>query len=304
MNMTAEEYRDEGLRLYYTDRDKAVDCFLKAAEGKDIVAALKLADYFYYLKKDKKSAKEWIDKAENWFEEAGQPEKLNRMMAEAINMRGLIYKENAPYLATCDFAFAIDLGMIEAYASYGEMVYKGYDSADGEPEVDRGLSLWKYGMEQGSEECAKLYFEHQFEQTPEDAKEVKFKNGNNYKGQLNEEGLPHGSGRMKYNLNGYIGEYVGQWSNGKRCGMGKYTQSNKGFGSKHTYEYIGEWLDDKEHGQGCSTNADERGVHLSTFHTVHIGSFKDGKANGHEHSQNPPRHLQLGRLFRWRTRPL
>lgn len=45
--MTAEEYREEGIRLYEEDIEKALECFKKAAEGKDITAAVALAGYYY-----------------------------------------------------------------------------------------------------------------------------------------------------------------------------------------------------------------------------------------------------------------
>lgn len=112
-------------------------------------------------------------------------------------------------------------------------------------------------------------------------KHIDFKNGDHYEGEVNAQGQPHGKGYMSYKLNGYIGEYEGEWRNGKRCGKGKYKQYSMGGGARHGYTYEGEWLDDKEHGQGKAINDDERGLHLSTITTIYTGGFKEGKRHGH-----------------------
>lgn len=112
-------------------------------------------------------------------------------------------------------------------------------------------------------------------------KHIDFENGDHYEGDINENGQPHGNGYMSYKLNGYIGEYEGEWRDGKRCGKGKYEQYSMGGGASHSYRYEGEWLDDKEHGQGKQTKSDQRGVHLSTITEVYTGGFKEGKRHGH-----------------------
>ena len=112
-------------------------------------------------------------------------------------------------------------------------------------------------------------------------KHVNFDNGDRYFGDVNAEGLPHGQGKMDYNLNGYYGDYEGEWRDGKRCGKGRFYRLSKGGGARHTYEYDGEWLDDKEHGQGKQTRSDEHGLHLSTITEVYTGGFKEGKRHGH-----------------------
>ena len=94
-------------------------------------------------------------------------------------------------------------------------------------------------------------------------KVIKFENGDCYEGEVNSERQPHGKGHMDYNLNGYYGEYDGQWQNGKRSGKGHYHQFSKG-GRRYVYDYKGEWLDDKEHGQGVAMNSSEKGVHCAT----------------------------------------
>lgn len=112
-------------------------------------------------------------------------------------------------------------------------------------------------------------------------KVIKFNNGDRYNGEVNAEGQPHGTGHMDYNLNGYYGEYDGQWKDGKRCGKGHYYRFSKGGGARHSYDYKGEWFDDKEHGQGVSENSDETGIHLSTVTEQYTGGFCQGKRHGH-----------------------
>lgn len=112
-------------------------------------------------------------------------------------------------------------------------------------------------------------------------KHIDFENGDRYFGEVNAEGLPHGQGKMDYKLNGYYGDYEGEWRDGKRCGKGRFYRFSKGGGASHSYEYNGEWLDDKENGQGVAINRDEKGLHLSTITTKYVGGFKDGKRHGH-----------------------
>ena len=59
-------------------------------------------------------------------------------------------------------------------------------------------------------------------------KHVNFDNGDRYFGEVNAEGLPHGQGKMDYNLNGYYGDYEGEWRDGKRCGKGRFYRLVKG----------------------------------------------------------------------------
>lgn len=109
---------------------------------------------------------------------------------------------------------------------------------------------------------------------------IRFKNGDQYKGEVNAEGQPDGLGHMDYNLNGYYSEYDGQWKNGKRCGKGHYHQMSKG-ARTYIYDYQGEWLDDKEHGQGTAMNSSEKGVHCATVTETYTGGFREGKRHGH-----------------------
>lgn len=278
--MDTKEYRDKGFELYDTDKDAAVKNFSLAANHKDIPSAVALAIYFYEEKEDDKKAREWLDKAIDWYDNAGEPEDYVQYIATAYYLRGLINKKSAPYLAVIDFAAAFNNGELDALSHLGELTYQGYDSADGQPDINGALDYWQYGMEHGDKECARLYGEHMKEMIPKDAVTKEFKEGK-YTGSLNGDGLPHGNGHMEYKLNGYWGDYYGEWRDGKRCGQGKYSQSSKGGGARHSYEYIGEWLDDKEHGQGMSTNVDETGIHLSSITRNYTGEFREGKENGH-----------------------
>ena len=111
--------------------------------------------------------------------------------------------------------------------------------------------------------------------------EIRFKNGDVYKGQVNQDGQPHGRGVMDYNLNGYYATYEGMWENGERSGKGHYYKFSKGGGARHSYDYDGEWLHDLQEGKGVETISDERGIHLSTVREVYKGGFKEGKRHGH-----------------------
>lgn len=139
---------------------------------------------------------------------------------------------------------------------------------------------------------------------------IKFKDGSQYEGEVNEAGQPHGKGYldspsdtgcgrrdryegefkdgkkdgfgyMSYELNGAYAEYEGEWRDDKRCGKGKYNYYTMGGGARHGYKYEGEWLDDKEHGYGVAINDDERGLHLSNIREKYEGGFKEGKRHGH-----------------------
>ncbi len=278
--MDATEYRNQAFELYDTDRQTAVKYFTLAANHKDIPSAVALATYYYEEKDDDKKAKEWLEKAFEWYEKSGEPEIYTNYIARGYFLRGIINEYDAPYLATIDFTSAFNMGDIESLSHLGELAYQGYESSTGEPDVNQALEYWKHGMEHGDEECARLYEEHRMELIPEDAIEKDFEEGK-YTGALNDDGLPHGNGHMEYKLNGYWGDYYGEWRDGKRCGKGKYSECSKGGGARHSYEYVGEWLDNKEHGQGKSTKVNETGIHLSSITEKYTGEFREGNRNGH-----------------------
>ena len=281
--MNNEEYRDEGFRLYNEDREKALECFMKAAEGKDIPSGVAIAVYYYEDCEDddaNKHAKDWIEKVFEWYEEKEEEENAFYVGA-AHNLRGQMYyyDEYNNAMAWLEFCQAADLGYAGAYSFLGDMLYAGDWTADGNPDVNGALEQWQQGMELGDERSKELYEEHQHE-LMNDPVEVSFDNGNHYRGDVNAEGQPHGSGHMDYKLNGYYGEYDGEWKNGMRCGKGHYHQFSKG-GRRYTSDYKGEWLDDKEHGQGVATESSEKGLHCATVTETYTGEFREGKRHGH-----------------------
>ena len=287
--MTTEEYRDEGIRLYEEDMEKAVEYLIKAAEEKDIIAAIALAGYYYDEEGEDDIAKEWLKKAFKWYDEAGKPEDLKDYYAIAETLMGKIIYESISYY---DFPKAIDAlkhfnnaannGDNNALAYIGKFFFDGYDTPDASPSYLEAFDIWRQGAEKGDEMCKNLLEEHQYEYVgePSDPEEITFDNGDVYKGDVNAEGQPHGIGHMDYKLNGYNGEYDGEWQNGKRCGRGHYHQSSKGV-RKYINDYKGEWLDDKEHGFGISYSSKEEGLHLSTVSTTYKGGFREGKRHGH-----------------------
>ena len=69
---------------------------------------------------------------------------------------------------------------------------------------------------------------------------IKYKDGSNYIGEVNEDYFPNGIGKMEYN-NGDI--YNGNWSQNKKQGKGEMIYKN---GDK----YKGNWKNDVKHGEG------------------------------------------------------
>lgn len=201
--------------------------------------------------------------------------------AEQHREKGLKYMDKYNYsMAAIEFIRAVNAGDARSYAYLGQLLYDGEWTRDGNQDVNGALGYWKAGMESGDELCKKLYEEHK-EEYIKHPTEVKFKNGDRYKGDVNSDGLPHGSGHMSYKLNGYYADYDGMWENGERSGKGHYRRSSKGGGASHRYEYTGEWLHDKEHGYGTAEESDEVGVHLSTVTEVYTGEFREGRRHGH-----------------------
>lgn len=279
--MTYEEYRVEGLRLYDEDKAKALEYFLKAAEGKDIPAGVAIAVYYYEDCEDDDAnelARKWIKKVFEWYKEQKEYDVYAGM---AHNLLGQIYyyDEFKNAMAWAEFCLAVKLGDASAYSHLGEMLYAGDWTADGNPDVNGALKQWKQGKKLGDERCKELYEDHRYEQM-KDPVEVSFDNGNSYRGDVNAEGLPHGSGHMDYNLNGYYASYDGQWKNGKRCGKGHYNQFSKG-ARRYSYDYKGEWLDDKEHGLGTAVDSSEQGLHCATVTETYTGGFREGNRHGH-----------------------
>ena len=279
--MTYEEYRIEGLRLYDEEKAKALEYFLKAAEGKDIPAGVAIAVYYYEDCEDDDAnelAKQWIKKVFGWYKEQKE---YDVYVGMAHNVLGQIYYYDEFYnaMAWIEFCHAVKLGDASAYSYLGDMLYAGDWTANGNPYVNGALKKWQKGMELGDERCKELYEEHQCE-LMNDPVEVSFDNGNSYRGDVNAEGQPHGSGHMDYNLNGYHASYDGQWQNGKRCGKGHYYQCSKG-PHPYSYDYNGKWVDDKEHGKGTAVESREMGLHCAKVTETYTGGFREGKRHGH-----------------------
>lgn len=250
-------------------------------EAHDIPSAIAMADRFYFEEDDADTSKEWLKKAFDWYKADKEPKEFKKDIAAGHTLMGqiLYYDEFNPAMAFIEFARATENGDASAYAFLGELLYNGDFTHDGNPDVNGAINFWKKGMELGDAYCAELFEEHQEEQQV-DPQKIEFENGDQYYGDVNAEGQPHGSGRMDYNLNGYYGKYDGHWENGKRCGKGHYHQFSKG-GRSHSYDYQGEWLDDKEHGQGTAKDSSEEGVHCSTVTETYTGGFREGKRHGH-----------------------
>lgn len=202
---------------------------------------------------------------------------------EAIQARekGLGYLQAYNYaMAAIEFIRAIEAGDARSYAHLGQLLYDGNWTKDGNLDVNGALKHWETGMKKGDEFCTELFQKHKDEFIKHPVS-LKFPNGDCYKGDVNEAGEPHGSGHMKYNLNGYFADYDGMWENGERSGKGHYHRFSKGGGASHSYDYKGEWLHDKEHGMGVAIENDEVGIHLSTVTEKYTGAFREGKRHGH-----------------------
>lgn len=116
--------------------------------------------------------------------------------------------------------------------------------------------------------------------------EIKYDNGDYYKGTVNSSGQPNGKGSIVW-ANGDT--YEGDWVNNQRTGSGKYT-----FNDGDSYE--GEFLKDEFHGKGTyKMGYHKAGNLLGTyvpeyFSDVYVGEFSNGKYNGIgmlKHTPNP-----------------
>lgn len=287
--MTAEEYREEGIRLYDEDMAKAVECFKKAAEGKDITAAIALAGYYYDEEGEDEIAKDWLEKGFKWYKEAGEPEEFKYVYALGETLMGRMIYEGIDYYdfvkaidAMKHFDTAVENGDENANAYIGMFYFDGYSTPDASPNYTEAFSIWEQGAENGDAMCKKLLEEHRYEYVgePSHPKKITFENGDKYNGDVNAEGQPHGIGHIDYEMNGYDATYDGEWKDGKRCGRGHYHKESRG-PRKYVDDYKGEWLDDKEHGYGIAFSSEEKGAHLSTVTTTYKGSFREGKRHGH-----------------------
>ena len=107
----------------------------------------------------------------------------------------------------------------------------------------------------------------------------------NYKGETDENGLPHGKGTMKYEekvtfawfwaMDDSIApkRYEGQWEHGVRCGEGKMTfYADK---SQH-YSYTGQWVAGLPEGCGTIRIIDERGKESITPYNL-VAGMREGR---------------------------
>ena len=98
--------------------------------------------------------------------------------------------------------------------------------------------------------------------------EIKFKNGDNYKGELNRN-LMNGEGTLMIGKNT---NYVGGFANGFREGFGVFSYCSKSEGNEEDiYKYEGEWVRGKKEGFGTEKI---NGI------VVYIGKFKNDLRNG------------------------
>ena len=121
---------------------------------------------------------------------------------------------------------------------------------------------------------------------------IPYGNGDEYDGEVNEGGVPDGSGTYYYKGNGNRSKsasYEGCWKDGKQHGQGVYRYANgdiydgpwlegKRHGENGTYtykatgaKYVGAWENDMKHGQGKMSfdNGDE-----------YLGMWKKNKMAG------------------------
>ena len=103
-------------------------------------------------------------------------------------------------------------------------------------------------------------------------KTIKYDNGDEYRGQIDEEGQPHGKGTYTSQRGADDIEqsnYIGEWRNGQKHGKGTHSYKNgdvydgpwqdgkkHGSNGKYTYhnsashEYTGHWVANMKHGYG------------------------------------------------------
>ena len=92
---------------------------------------------------------------------------------------------------------------------------------------------------------------------------------NKYEGEI-ENGKPHGNGTW---IQSDGGTYVGQYINGRREGIGKFTWSKNSPVSGKSYE--GEWKDNKQDGKGKISYEREEGEEFEGMSWE--GEFRNGK---------------------------
>lgn len=209
-----------------------------------------------------------------------------RLAGECHHLLGIIQMEDSePAMAMDSLVSATHLGCPDAYVQMGRLLYDGDFTPDYEPDIPSALDFWKTGMELGVKECGDLYEEHKDEviPDPEDPQEFTTEEGDGYVGDIDEEGLPHGSGSMTYGVDCspilILGEkmrpqtYTGMFEHGARSGYGMmdFVVSGKGL---YSFTYRGQWKEDLPDGKG---KAEKYG---NTTTETYEGQWKAGLRHG------------------------
>lgn len=193
-------------------------------------------------------------------------EPLQDSAAKAYYILGAInFKRFRDKASREDLKGALALGEYKACFLLGKMAYD-------EGDLELALNYWRKGTEQGDELCADAYNDHYRDSIESDI----------YEGETDEDGLPHGLGKMDYahtahsNWLGYSvapKRYVGQWYHGVKCGEGKMFYFIEGGYEKMTY--FGRWADDLPNGRGEVRVERPKGDDNS-----HLHEFVGGKREG------------------------
>ena len=109
-----------------------------------------------------------------------------------------------------------------------------------------------------------------------------------YKGEVDEEGKPHGHGRFEwgYDIENYHHDqyeyYEGQWEHGLRQGLGIYAFLDTRTNSKSRSRYIGEWKNDQKEGLGVEFCQCYQRVSYNFYPAseAYRGTFIGGKRDG------------------------
>lgn len=284
------ELREKGLQLIDNDAyDEGLQMLREAAEAGDIPSVVFIGCHYYETEDDEKEASKWFMKADELFDEAGEPtdnEYIVNLMIYSHRSMGDIYEGRGDhFMAYIEYCGAFNLGCHEVLYMMGKLAYDGYTTPDGSSDVNEALGYWKTGMESGDTACEQAYNEHLIEQVPEieDPETIDFENGDCYEGTVNAQGQPDGYGVMTYKKQPYhewmktsvsFDTYRGHWKDGKREGFGRMTYYMNGSGS---VEYNGEWHDDQPHGKGSFKK------YSSVTDETYTGEWQNGKRHGHGH---------------------
>jgi len=166
--MTAEEYRQEGFRLFYgedcePDVDQATKMFYQAADGHDAIAAVALGS-IALDNEEYQTAREWYEQAFSWYVDAGKPEEDASWLAFGHFMMGKLYYYNyeempEPFenfnkrIAFSHFKQAYEMGLYSSCELLGRCYYEGVHDISGTPNQEQALKIWEVGHEKGENSC-------------------------------------------------------------------------------------------------------------------------------------------------------